>query len=122
MLNMNTPQVHERAGHSTGRPWFVWMTYGLLSVWLFLGSVAFAEQVNLFEETSTQDEDALVCLAMALHDEGPTLNVRLLSAVRNILPVQLPSLLSDSVFLSASGPMGHSPTLRPHQCVSIYRI
>ena len=122
LKHMNTSQVHADADPSTERPWFVWVTYGLLFVWMCLGSVALAEQVNLFAETSTQDEDALVGLTMALHDEGPSLDGRLISAVRNILPLQLPSLPSDSVFFSASGPMGRSPTLRSHQCVSIYRI
>ena len=40
--------------------------YGLLLVWLFLAGVALAEQVDLLIETSTQDEQALSALVLAI--------------------------------------------------------
>ena len=121
---MNTSQTLVGNGHSTGRPWFVWMTYGLLSVWLFLGSVAFAEQVDLLAETSTQDEEALSCFASALLNDDRFLPDGLIGSFTAV-PFSL--VIADSLALSGLDPLLSSPVLsppglRPHQRVSVYRI
>ena len=40
--------------------------WSVLFLWLFMGSVALAEQVDLMTETSTQDEQALEALQQAI--------------------------------------------------------
>jgi hypothetical protein len=109
-------------GHSTGRSWVAWVTYGVLFMGMFLASVAFAEQIDLFEESSTQDEEALSCLAMALVEDGPTSVERCGCAAQTITPVELSPLLNQSACFSSSVPVRGSPKLRTHQGVSIYRI
>jgi hypothetical protein len=104
------------------RPGLLWVTYGILSFWLFLGSVAFAEQVNLFAETSSQDEEALFCLASALLNDVLSQEDRFVGSVRATIAGPLSLLLGNPLFLSASVPILKSPALRSHQRVSVYRI
>lgn len=105
-------------------PKLPWVICGMLSIWLFLGSVAFAEQVNLFAETSSQDEEALLCFASALINDDRVLQDRFIGSVTAI-PFSL--VVANFPLLSAlapllNSPVPSSPALRPHQRVSIYRI
>jgi hypothetical protein len=99
------------------RPGLLWVIYGILSIWLFLGSVAFAEQLNFLEETSSQDEEALLRLAFALNETVPPLE----SLIQPVRAVFADVLLGDSR-VSVSVPVLSFPTLRPHQRISVYRI
>lgn len=107
---------------SSERLVLVWISCGMVVIWLFLGSVAFAEQVNLLAETSSQDEEALLSLASALLHDDRSLQDRFIGSVRAIVAVPLSLMVADPLLISAADPVLSSPTLRSHQRVSIYRI
>ena len=98
------------------------VTRSLVAIWLFLGCVAFTDQLQLTQETGTQDEQALLQLASSLKPDLPHLDA-----------------LSDSVIITVSGSLSTGspegspnqathrvfqaiPILRLHQLVSVYRI
>ena len=107
---------------SSERLVLVWISCGMVVIWLFLGSVAFAEQVNLLAETSSQDEEALLSLASALLHDDRSLQDRFIGSVRAIVAVPFSLVVADPLVISALDPVLSSPTLRLHQRVSIYRI
>jgi len=77
---------------------------------------------DLSAETSTQDEEALLCLAFALSANVPPLDDPFIGSVRAVLAEQLSPLLADSLFISGLDAVLGSPALRSHQRVSVYRI
>ena len=107
---------------STAGPRFPWVTWGMLLIWLFFGSLSFAEKLSLLEETSSEDEEVLLWLASSLKTEVPALKGPLISPV--LVPItSLPShILPVSMSLPAWVSAHDLPALRPHQRVSVYRI
>ena len=107
--------------YGTGRALSIW---GFLAVVLFLGGVAFVEQLAPELETNMQDEQALAEFSYALKTDRVVIgSVSDLASVHSVSDV------------SASFPICHSPlrqerershfkpsTLRLHQKLSIYRI
>lgn len=65
-----------------------------------LGQCGIRGQINLLAETSSQDKEALLCLASAINDDSHTLDGRFIGSVRAILAVQLSPLLGGSLLLS----------------------
>lgn len=96
--------------------------WGLLAVWLFLGGVAFAEELQLWDETSTQDEAALAELADALiPDRAPSEDLIIHEATGS-LPPPIFDNSSSGMVPRDSALMHGSPSLRTHQRVLVYRI
>ena len=101
------------------RSWIIW---GLLAVCFCLGSVAFAEELNLWDETSTQDEAALSELCMTLKSDASLLEehvIRVMSATVSPSAFYL-STSHTSLTNDISWPL--SSALRSHQAICIYRI
>jgi len=96
--------------------------WGLLSVWLFFGSLALAEQMNLMIETTAQDEQALSELASGLKPDAPTVGGRLGSAVTVEASTGPSLLVTAAVDQVPWMTMPDLPPLRLHQRVSVYRI
>lgn len=101
----------------------IFVTRSLVAIWLFLGCLAFTDQMQLTQETSAQDEQALLQLASGLKPDVPHLEGALSGFV----------ITKESVSLSSFSPEGNAnqetcsvlqavPTLRLHQLVSVYRI
>ena len=93
-----------------------------MSLWLFFGSLAFFEQMNLLVETSSQDEAVLSQLASTLKHDVPTLEGRLIRSATAIVTVPLSLDLTVPVSQSVWIPVSDLTALRPHQRVSVYRI
>ena len=99
-----------------------WVTWSLLAVWLSLGCVGLAEQLHLWDETTTQDEAALDELAFAIKPDTSPVDE---GGVRWAIPViTLPSppLSTWNRSESLSDIHPPKPALRPHQQYSVYRI
>ncbi|TKB71281.1 MAG: hypothetical protein E8D46_18105 [Nitrospira sp.] len=95
------------------------ISWGLFSVWLFFGSLALAEQMNLTMETSAQDERALSQLAAGLKTDvlhGEDRSNGFVSAEITAPPAFV------SLHQVTPGLVLAVPTLRLHQRVSVYRI
>ena len=103
----------------TGRTQVLRLIWGIVFIWLFFGSLAFAEQLNLLAETSNEDEEVLSWLASSLKPAVPSLEGPLISPVSSIPPSPvLPDCVSPSLSI-----LSHDrPALRPHQRLSVYRI
>lgn len=99
-----------------------WCSWGLLAVWLFLGSFALSEKINLWDETSAQDEAALAQLAFALKSDISPLEEQPISAVTAI--VSASTLVRSSFGIRQTDPnsLNCATALRPHQQISVYRI
>lgn len=97
--------------------------WALLSLWLFFGSLAVTEQMNLLVETSGQDEEVLAQLESTPKSDSPTVDgrwiIRSVIATVTALP---PLALTGWGFQSHWIYVHDHPTLRPHQRVSVYRI
>ena len=102
-------------------PFFTRAIWGLLSLWLFFGSVAFVEQINSLLDTSDQDEEALSQLAVSIKPDVPTLQKQLTNSVTATVMVAPSLTLTTDLSHSISIPAQNLP-LRPHQRVSVYRI
>jgi hypothetical protein len=96
----------------------------LLSLWLFFGSLAFAEELNVIVETSSQDEAALMQLVHTLKPDVPTFEGRMISTVTATLTALTSPLpiLPASLSLSDWIPAPNHSALRLHQHLSVYRI
>jgi len=99
-----------------------WVTWGLLVIWLLFGGLAFAEQINLLAETSSQDEDALSALASSIKPDAPALHLPLshqdFSAVLDLTTHSRVAAPSPPGLVTSNS----SSTLRRHQRISVYRI
>jgi len=102
----------------------IFVTRSLVGIWLFLGCLALADQMQLTQETSAQDEQALLQLASCLKPDVPPLEGALSSSgITN-------ASASLSLFSTAAGDGSREtrrivpavPALRLHQLVSVYRI
>jgi hypothetical protein len=94
----------------------------LLAVWLFLGSLALSDQMNLIQETSGQDEQALLQLASGLKPDVPHLDGWLSrSGVANA-SVSRSFVGTEALSQVAYTTVQALPALRLHQLVSVYRI
>lgn len=95
------------------------ISWGLFSVWLFFGSLALAEQVNLTVETSAQDEQALSQLAAGLKTDVPHCE----DCSNGFMCAEI---TAPAAFVSphqvTRGLVRAVPALRLHQRVSVYRI
>ena len=97
------------------------LSFGLLIIWLFFGSVALLEQLAPTLETSTQDEQALMKLVDALKsDVAPCLNAQAASFIPVVadMPGTLPRLDLQTGSVLPLVP----PSLRLHQAILIYRV
>lgn len=97
------------------------LSFGLLVIWLFFGSVVLLEQVAPTLETSTQDEQALMKLVDALKpDVAPCLNAQAASFIPVVgdMSGTLPRLDLQTGSVLPLVPL----SLRLHQTFSIYRI
>lgn len=99
------------------------VTRGLIAVWLFLGCLALTDQMQLTQETSSQDEEALLQLASCLKPDVPQLECALSNSGISDASV------SSSLFTTEEDASQETrsivqvvPTLRLHQLVSVYRI
>ena len=83
---------------------------------------AFAEQINLLAETSSQDEDALSALASSIKPDAPALHLPLshqdFSAVLDLTTHSRVAAPSPPGLVTSNS----SSTLRRHQRISVYRI
>ena len=96
--------------------------WGLLLAWLFFGSLALAEQLNLMMETSAQDEQALSELASGLKPDVLTVEGRLGGAVTVAASTGPSLLVTATVDQVPWMTVPDLPALRLHQRVSVYRI
>lgn len=98
--------------------------WNLLSLWLFFSSLAFAEELNVIVETSSQDEGALVQLVHTLKPDVPPLDGQMISAVTATLTALTSPRPILPAFLSLTGwiPVHDLPPLRLHQRLSVYRL
>ena len=103
------------------RSFLAGVIWGLLSLWLFFGSVAFVEQINSLLDTSDQDEQALSLLVVSLKPDVPTLQNQLTSSGTATVMVAPSRILATGLSQSVSIP-AQNLALRPHQRVSVYRI
>lgn len=99
------------------------VVWGLLSLWLFFGGLAYAEQVSLLAETNDQDEEVLSALGSVTKPDDSSVEGRSTTNSVNILVTGVPLLLekTNGSFSATHGLHDHS-TLRLHQRVSVYRI
>lgn len=99
-----------------------WWCWGLLTIWLCLGGVAFAEQINLLDETSTQDEVALASLAEGMKSSASPAQDPTVHSVTTTVPAS--DILCFAPAIGWTGPASAYPasTLRLHQQTSVYRI
>lgn len=95
---------------------------GLLAAWLFLGCLAFADQINLTQETSAQDEHALAQLASGLKPDMLSVEGWFSSALIAQASTSLPLVFAEAVHRTDCTSVHDLPALRLHQRVSIYRI
>ena len=99
--------------------------WSLIFVWLFMGGVALAEQVDLVSETSTQDEQALEALQLAFKPgkvgvaAGPV-EIGPLDPVAKVAGV--PFLLSRLRVNECSPLLNSKSTIRLFMILSCYRI
>ena len=99
------------------------VVWGLLSLWLFFGGLAFAEQMNLLDETSGQDEEVLFELASVLKSNDTSVDGTLTANSVTITVTCVPLLVQETNgFRSATNGLYDHSALRPHQRVSVYRI
>jgi len=99
-----------------------WVTWSLLAVWLSLGCVGLAEQLHLWDETTTQDEAALDELAFAIKPDTSPLDeggVRWAISVITLPTLPLTTWIRSEILSEVHHP---TPALRPHQRCSVYRI
>lgn len=94
----------------------------LLAVWLFFGGLALLDQLQLTQDTSAQDEQALLELASALKpdlslDDGKLSSSGCGGASVSLLLVSLENAPQKRIRVVYA-----TPTLRLHQVVSVYRI
>ena len=99
-----------------------WCYWGLLTVWLCLGNVAFAEQINLWDETSTQDEAALAELGTTLKSDASSLEDQRAHSVMAIVPASTVFYATPGICRTSSQTPHCATALRSHQQVSVYRI
>ncbi len=95
--------------------------WGLLSVWLFFGTVAFVEHINSRLETSDRDEQALSQLVFTLKPDVPTLQKQVISSVTETVMIAPSRTFTTGLSQFISIP-AQKLALRPHQRVSVYRI
>ena len=95
---------------------------GLLAAWLFFGGLAFADQMNLTQETSAQDEHALLQLASGLKTDVPHLEGWLSNAGIANASVSLSPVSTEAASQVPYKTVQALPALRLHQRMSIYRI
>ena len=94
----------------------------LLAAWLFLGCLAFADQINLTPETSAQDEHALVQLASGLKPDVLSVEGWFSSALIAQTSASLSLVFAEVVHRTDCTTVHDLPALRLHQRVSTYRI
>lgn len=95
----------------------------LVVIWLLLGCLALTDQMQLTQETSAQDEQALLQLASGLKPDVPHLDGALSGSVIATESVSLSSSpTSENADQETSSVLQAVPTLRLHQLVSVYRI
>ncbi len=75
----------------------------LLVVWLFLGNVALAEQLNVVSETNSSGEQALTYLQLAVKSEP--LNASIVATFLNLLALSVIISLSAAVTSVLSNPI-----------------
>jgi len=99
------------------------VVWGLLSLWLFFGGLAFAEQLNMLNETSGEDEEVLFELASVLKSDDTSGDGKLTRNSVTITFTCVPLLVQETGGSRSptNGLHDHS-ALRPHQRVSVYRI
>lgn len=103
------------------RPHFFWIIWGLVAVWCCLGSVAFTEAVNLWDETSAQDEVALSELASTLKSDAFTLEERVIHWAT--ATITMATYYTPLLGVCPTGDARDlSTALRSHQAICIYRI
>ena len=95
---------------------------GLLAVWLFFGGLALTDQMNLTQETSAQDEQALLQLASGLKPDVPHLEGGLGSSGIANASVSPTFVCTEAARQVISTTVQALPALRLHQLVSVYRI
>ncbi len=104
-------------------PYFKRVIWVLLFVWVFFGSVALAEEMNLLVETNIQDEEVLSELGCNPKPEASTVEGRLMISCV-ITAVTAPASSVRIVYGSQSPwvSVHDLSALRPHQRMSVYRI
>lgn len=97
-------------------------SWGLLAVWLCLGSLAFAEQINLWDETTTQDEAALAELGTMRKSDASPLEEQMIHSVTGTVSASTFFLATSGICRTDSASLHRATALRSHQQVSVYRI
>ena len=101
----------------------VLMIRGLLAVWLFLGCVVLTDQLQLTQETSSQDEEALLQLASCLKPDVPQLEGALSNSGITDASVSSSFITTEEdANQETRSIIQVVPTLRLHQPVAVYRI
>jgi hypothetical protein len=101
----------------------IFVTRSLVAIWLFLGCLALTDQMQLTQETSAQDEQALLQLASSLKPDVPHLEGALSGSVISKESVSLSLFATEgNANQETSCVLQAVPTLRLHQLVAVYRI
>lgn len=94
----------------------------LLAVWLFFGGLALLDQLRFTQDTSAQDEHALLELASGLKSDVPCDDGKVTSSVCADASVPLVLLSLEHAPQGLAHIVHAIPTLRLHQLTSVYRI
>ena len=99
--------------------------WSLIFVWLFMGGVALAEQVDLVSETSAHDEEALDALQLAIKPgqiEAAHCHIPIGSLEPMTEVARVPFLLSRLRVNECSPLLNSKSTIRLFMILSCYRI